>query len=337
MKLIQARNVNEALYLGVQLLKYEGRSVAPRGLPTVETPYPVATVYRRPMERVLFSELRDANPFLHFFEAMWMLQGRKDVAFLTQFVSRFGEYSDDGSSLHGAYGFRWRSFFGTDQIDNVITRLGEDPYSRKAVIGMYSPAVDSQYTGRDLPCNTTIYFKSREGVLNMTVCCRSNDIIWGAYGANAVHFSFLQEYIANKLELEVGNYVQLSDSFHAYTSGPGGDLWAKLSENESKLLSSDLYYAMGPDMVPTSMGAKDENWDADLAEMFVRWDNQNGDITGGYRTPWFKGVVVPMWDAFTHRKGDPLRAAEAISSITAKDWRYAVQAWVSRRGNGSKS
>ena len=49
---------------------------------------------------------------------------------------------------------------------------------------------------KDLPCNTHVYFSIREGFLDMTVCNRSNDLIWGCCGANAVHMSFLQEYVA---------------------------------------------------------------------------------------------------------------------------------------------
>ena len=32
--------------------------------------------------------------------------------------------------------------------------------------------------------------------LCMTVCNRSNDMLWGAYGANVVHMSMLQEFVA---------------------------------------------------------------------------------------------------------------------------------------------
>ena len=48
----------------------------------------------------------------------------------------------------------------------------------------------------EIPCNTAIYFKVREGKLNMTVSNRSNDVIWGTFGANVVHMSILQEYVA---------------------------------------------------------------------------------------------------------------------------------------------
>jgi hypothetical protein len=54
------------------------------------------------------------------------------------------------------------------------------------------------------------------GELNMTVFCRSNDIIWGCYGANAVHFSYLLEYMAAMINCPVGWYTQISVNWHAY-------------------------------------------------------------------------------------------------------------------------
>ena len=52
----------------------------------------------------------------------------------------------------------------------------------------------------------------------MTVTNRSNDMIWGAYGANAVHMSVLLEYMAGMLGYGVGAYYQFSNNLHAYTS-----------------------------------------------------------------------------------------------------------------------
>jgi hypothetical protein len=55
-------------------------------------------------------------------------------------------------------------------------------------------------------------------VLDLTVCCRSNDAIWGAHGANAVHFSVLQEYLAARIGVGVGTMYQWSNNYHAYES-----------------------------------------------------------------------------------------------------------------------
>ena len=50
----------------------------------------------------------------------------------------------------------------------------------------------------------------------MSIVNRSNDMIWGAYGANAVHMSMLLEYMAAMTGFQVGIYYQISNNLHAY-------------------------------------------------------------------------------------------------------------------------
>ncbi len=230
---IRIRNVEQALIHGVGLLRdkdLKPREIIVRGLRTLEFPEPITTIYRYPRERILFNPIRDANPFFHFFESLWMLAGRNDVWFLEKFNPRMKEYLDNGEDLYGAYGYRWRNYFGHDQLNEIITTLRSAKASRRAVLEIWSNG-DLRYAnsgGKDSPCNTHAYFKIRNNKLNMTLCCRSNDMLWGAYGANAVHFSMLQEYLANKLGVEVGLMYQHSDSLHVYLDGPGGELWDQM-------------------------------------------------------------------------------------------------------------
>ena len=217
---VYARNVSEALYIGLMLLQDKGEWVESRSGHVIEYPSPVMTVYKRPEERVLFYPSRDANPFFHLFEALWMLAGRDDLKFVSRFNKRMKDFSDDGVTLNGAYGYRWKEYFSKNQLDLLIFHLREQPESRRAVLQMWSTddlsKTFNEPSCKDVPCNTQIYFKIKHGRLQMTVTCRSNDIIWGTYGANAVHFSILQEYIAARVGVEMGTYYHLSDSFHAY-------------------------------------------------------------------------------------------------------------------------
>ena len=104
--LITVPNVNSALPEAVWWLRTAGVEFPSRNGPVIVAPGPVITTYTAPWQRVLFSKIRDANPFFHFFEALWMLAGRQDVKFLEQFTPRIREYSDNGSTLNGAYGYR---------------------------------------------------------------------------------------------------------------------------------------------------------------------------------------------------------------------------------------
>lgn len=221
--IISVRNVQDALPEGLRILSRAGLRQPSRNGEVVVYPGPVMTEFRRPRERVLFWEDRDANPFFHLIEGVWMLLGREDLATVERYVGRMAEYSDDRETLHGAYGHRWRHSFGLDQVNTIARRLREDPTDRRCVLQMWDPTMDLDRDGKDVPCNTNIYFSVRSSELeygpelDMTVCCRSNDMIWGAYGANAVHFSMLHEWVATLIGgVNVGRYWQLSNNFHAY-------------------------------------------------------------------------------------------------------------------------
>ena len=73
---------------------------------------------------------------------------------------------------------------------------------------------------KDHPCNTHIYFRIREGQLTMTVCNRSNDVLWGMLGANVCHMTLLQELIANALRIPVGSYYVMTNNAHIYMDNP---------------------------------------------------------------------------------------------------------------------
>src|SRR6266699_4467253 len=225
MKIISARNVHEAFPLGLRLLRSpEMFRRESRNGPVIVAPYPVTTVYERPIERVLFWPLRDCNPFFHIYEALWMLAGRNDVAGPSRYAKNMANYSDDSETFHGAYGYRWRhhpdfSVTGAfDQLSPIANTLKQNPDDRRSVLQMWNAYQDLGKLGKDLPCNLTATFqRDAEGKLDLTVFCRSNDIIWGAYGANAVHFSMLLEYMALWIGCPIGNYYQVSVNWHAYT------------------------------------------------------------------------------------------------------------------------
>lgn len=217
MKTILVRNVHTALPFGIKLLHQSGQSRDSRNGPVIQMSCPVTTVYERPCERVVFWPLRDANPFFHLYESLWMLQGRNDIAPLVKYAPNMKNYSDDGETQHGAYGYRWRKMQVVDQLAVIAEALKRNSDDRRCVLQMWDVEMDLGKNGKDLPCNVTATFqRDSEGRLDLTVFCRSNDIIWGAYGANAVHFSMLLEYMAIWIDCEIGVYRQISVNYHAY-------------------------------------------------------------------------------------------------------------------------
>ena len=324
MRVIHAKNVNEALAEGLRRLHTDGSLELSRNGYVLAMDTPVTTVYKKSQERVLFCPIRDANPFFHLMEAMWMLAGRQDLEFPRLFNSRFGEYSDDGITVPGAYGFRWRNYFQYDQLEAILYELRRDPGSRRAVLAMWDGTDDllrAHAGSKDIPCNTHIYFRVNKSALDMTVCCRSNDILWGAYGANAVHMSFLQEYMAARLGVDIGEYNQVSNNFHIYTSVvPVDEMLARAkSANENDL------YRTGITPMPLCGEHDDpEQLDRDIIE-FMEYPLHTSN------NRFINEVARPMYRAYNERKGKTGSGLSAASEITADDWRLTCMAWIIRR------
>lgn len=322
---IKASNANEALARGLTLICDEGVKQNSRNGEVKVVPSPVCIEYAVPENRVLLSPTRDANPFFHLMEALWMLGGRNDLAFLQQFVKTFDAYSDDGETLHGAYGHRWRHHFGTDQITYAINELSVNPDSRRVVIGMWDPTKDLPKLttgGKDVPCNTQIYLSVRDGYLNMTVMNRSNDAVFGCFGANLVHFSVLLEYIAAALRVKVGYYWHFTNNLHLYTSVFSEEKVASIIAESSSL---EPVREAGVPLVADTESIIDFN--SDLM-FFLR-----GDLDAARSTRFFREVAVPMFRAWALRKsgGWSDEVLVLVDRITDPHWHRACTEWVVRR------
>lgn len=329
MHVIPVRNVHHALPLALHQLQSRGVNRDSRNGPVRMFPTPVTTVYKKPNERVIFHALRDANPFFHLFESLWMLGGRRDVASVAVYVKRMETFSDDGKTFHGAYGYRWRHHFKFDQLAVIIQALTKNPDDRRCVLGMWDARVDLGKDGKDFPCNTTAMFSvDTTGKLNMLVTNRSNDLIWGAYGANAVHFSFLQEYVASALGREVGTYYQVSNNFHAYV-----EVLTPLASIAS-VFANDNPYLQGEVKPFPIMAEGQAAFDLDLETYLTR-----GPIVG-FSTAFFRQVVTPMHFAhLAYKVGDIdrfLRAREILFQCNASDWRKAALEWLHRRETNAR-
>jgi thymidylate synthase len=144
MKVIKVNNVNDAFNRGVDLFQIDinYRRQESRNGVTLEANEPVTTVYARPWERVLFDKTRDANPFFHLIEAIWMIAGSHELDPIIKFNAGMVQFSDDGETLNGAYGYRWMNQFDFDQIPYIINILKQDPDSRRAVLQMWDAVND---------------------------------------------------------------------------------------------------------------------------------------------------------------------------------------------------
>jgi hypothetical protein len=325
--MITVRNVNEALSVILTFFSHESyyRRIAPRGAPTLElTQMPFVTRYTNPMECVLFDATRNANPFFHFFEALWVLAQRNDVRFMTHLLPRFKEYSDDGKIFHGAYGARLAY---CEQMNDAIQELRADKHTRRAVVALWQPEFDAGYTGKDMPCNCLLDFKIRNDRLNLIVSNRSNDAIWGAYGSNAVQFSFLLRWTAYYAGVDIGEYTQVSNSMHVYPE----------IEPTKTLLDRPIgYFDPYKDGIVESARWLEgfdtiEDWDEDLDTFFKNFDDDRLGSSLEYKTGWWANTAYPMWMAFHRYKDNDLAEANRYADqIGSTDWRLGVSQWLAR-------
>lgn len=360
---------------------------------------PVTVTYTHPRERVLFNATRDANPFFHLYESLWMLAGRNDVAPLTYYSKQMREYSDDEVTLNGAYGYRWRqanTYYDTtvgnlihgtfevkvkgcdkvDQLDIIVAHLKADPNSRRAVLQMWNVEDDLLKIGpsqtmtfkekpgnplvpvpgtekfpdysKDVCCNLSVMFSLRDQgkhgpidyVLDMTVTNRSNDMVWGMLGANYVHFTMLQEYMAARLGVEVGRYHHFSNNLHVYDEPDkkGIPKWKPdewLADRIPDLYGIGAVRERGPirDTFPLvkDPAVFDEEV-KDFAETY--WGDGRGIIENTrYSEPFLEHVAKPMMVAFRYwkRKDEPNVYLSFADNIQADDWRIACTNWLEKR------
>lgn len=336
MHIIRAEGVNDAYQKGLYAMRDLGVVENSRNGKVRRIPVPVVTQYARPWERVLFDQTRDANPFFHLFEALWMLDGNCDVATPARFAKQIMQYSDDGLALDGAYGYRWRHQWQHDQIEFVIGELEKNPHSRRAVISMWDPNEDidnTQSDGKDIPCNTTIYFSvdHSTGALDMTVCCRSNDMIWGAYGANVVHMTYLQEYVALALGRPMGYYYQLSNNFHMYEKH--FPLLPPAGERPRFDTSSYTFLPRRVTLFP-KIGRREE-FDLDnKAWNNLMFDGEMEIPVRDFGAPFFHQVAIPMFTAWAaHKDGSTKEAIRNLSFVQDDAWKKAAEEWLKRRLN----
>jgi thymidylate synthase len=343
---IHTRNVNSAfreIVYGLQkgLLPAERSSSRNGEVLVIEEP--VTVTYEKPRERVLLNAVRDANPFLHLYEGLWQLAGQCNVAPLEYYNSRMSEYSDDGVLLNDAYGYRWRHAVvideynreppskiavnkEVDQLAVLCEHMQRFPDTRRAVLQMWNVQDDLGHVnyGKAVCCNLSIVFRIMVDGLHMTVFNRSNDLTWGMLGADYVHFTLLQEYMARRLNVCVGKYHQVSNNLHVYISRWYPDAW----------LADYTAVRARP-----SVMALVNDWqifDLECRE-FVEL-NSNGGLSHGHLRRWsepFLNVVAqPMMNAFHAHKVRDYRASMAwVDRVDAADWRQAAELWMLKRIN----
>ncbi len=208
------RNITLATVAGLSELLKGGQEVEVRGSRVRELRNHV-TRLERPQERCLFIPHRKNDVIATVAETLWMIAGRDDVRWLSHYLPRAAEFSDDGVTWRGAYGPRLRNWNGIDQVAECLGLLLTEAHSRRAVMSIYDPLRDFP-NSKDIPCNNWLNWLQRDGCLHLTVGVRSNDVVWGFSGINSFEWSVLQQMMSFWMGVEPGDVTYFATSFHMY-------------------------------------------------------------------------------------------------------------------------
>lgn len=175
-----------------------------------------------PRERWVISRKPAINPAFAIAEVFWILAGSNEASFVNFWNPALPKYAGKTSEYYGAYGYRLKKQFCFDQIELAYNVLRKNSNTRQVVLQIWDPETDfpnqdGSPRSEDIPCNICSLLKVRNGKLDWVQIMRSNDLYRGT-PYNFVQFTTLQEIIAGWLGVEVGLYLQVSDSLHLYVT-----------------------------------------------------------------------------------------------------------------------
>ena len=163
---------------------HEGIKVACRGMLTKEL------INNTMVVNMAFPEVnlpeRELNVKFRAAEAAWILSGDNRVDTISKYCKAYKQYSDDQVYMAGAYGPPV-----VDQLSYIARTLGNDMYSRRAVLTIWRPR---HYSSRDIPCTVSLQWLIRDDALHCIANMRSNDI-WLGTPYDIFTFSMISQYI----------------------------------------------------------------------------------------------------------------------------------------------
>lgn len=114
-------------------------------------------------------------------EVAWFLLGSKDVSFIREYAPIWDKFvEEDGTTVAGAYGHRWREHFGRDQVTDALEALRDNPTDRRVVVMAWDPGRDGLgRPSKNVPCPLGFTLSVVNGRLNSAIVLRSSDVFVG--------------------------------------------------------------------------------------------------------------------------------------------------------------
>ncbi len=163
--------------------------------------------------------LRKISPRVFAAEQVWFMMGsRKPVEFIDQYTKIWNDFTNINGVVNSAYGFRWRQFFGRDQIGLLVKLLEKEPSSRHGVVIAWDAASDGlnpDLKKKNVPCPISFTVNIIGNKLHFHTIFRSNDMVVGC-PFDVAGFALLQRILAARLGVGVGVYSHSISNAHIY-------------------------------------------------------------------------------------------------------------------------
>ena len=222
----EARSMYD-LWISMANYTMAGHYCAPRGLPSREL-IGARFVLTNPTARVATLPIRKFSLAYACGELAWYASADDSLNFMQYYAPQYERFSDNGKTLHGAYGprifaptpYNAAEDWTLSPWDRCVRLLRKDPDSRQAVIPIYQsdrdlPTENGTAISKDVPCTLSLQFLLRDEKLWLVVNMRSQDF-WLGVPYDFFCFTALQELMACELGVGLGHYVHLVGSLHAY-------------------------------------------------------------------------------------------------------------------------
>lgn len=170
-----------------------------------------------PAYNIIHSVEREWNARYAEAEWQWYLSGKPSIKELGKIYGKippiWEKMADKNGDVNSNYGWQWHRF---SQLDKVVEMLKDDPETRRAAISIYD-GKEICHFATDTPCTYAIQFTILNGMLNMCVTMRSNDL-WYGFCNDQYCFSELQMLVATRLNIDVGEYYHFAHNLHLYNN-----------------------------------------------------------------------------------------------------------------------
>ena len=175
----------------------------------------VGFTLKNPLENYIFNKERNWKPDYAEAEWQWYLSGDPNIKKLGELYGKippiWERMADSKGNVMSNYGWQ---MYRNDQLDYVVAKLKNEKDTRHAAISNYD-CKEHKYYSKDTPCTYAIQFTFYNDVLNMSVLMRSNDL-WYGFCNDQYCFSMIQKLIADRLNMEVGEYYHYAHNLHLY-------------------------------------------------------------------------------------------------------------------------